>query len=272
MPSIKVEGVQFEYPGEIQALKGIDIEIGTETVAVIGRNGGGKTTLMKHLNGLLRPTVGRVLINGEDIRRKSVAQISQQVALSFQNPDDQLFNATVKAEVAFGPKNLGLDQREATRNAEWAMELLGLTELANENPADLNFSERKRVAIASAVAMDTPIIILDEPTTGQDYESIQILENLVRELHSLGKTVITVTHDMEFVANNYQRIIVIAHGKVVADGPCREVFANEEALKLAQVVQPLATRLAVAAGLTGQILTPQDLLETLERIEAEQVS
>lgn len=262
---VLVENVCFEYPGGIEALKGVSLAVGEEAVAVIGRNGGGKTTLMKHLNGLLRPKSGRVLIEGEDIAPLSVAKVARRVALSFQNPDDQLFNRTVESEVAFGPRNVGLDEQKAAANVNWALELFELEPYRKENPSDLSFSLRKRVAIASAAAMDTSILVLDEPTTGQDHHGIELLERLIRELRQRGKTVITVTHDMEFVARNFPRVVVIAEGLVRADGPCNVVFRDQEALALAQVAPPLAARLAADAGWEGEIHTFEKLNAELKR-------
>jgi len=262
---IAVEDVWFEYEGGVTALRGVSLTIGPGAVAVIGNNGGGKTTLMKHLNGLLRPTRGRVLINGRDIATLSVARIAREVALSFQNPDDQLFSPSVEAEVSFGPRNLGYDEGRIRQLVDWALALFQLEEVRRQNPADLSFSLRKRVAIASAVAMDTPVLVLDEPTTGQDYPSILLLEKLIGELKAAGRTVVTVTHDMEFVARNFDRVVVMARGVVVADGPCRQVFADLDTLAAARVAPPLVARLARDLGWQTPVLTAQEMAAELAR-------
>lgn len=265
MPVIEIRDVWFSYRPDLEpALRGVSLTFERRTsVAVIGRNGGGKTTLMKHLNGLLRPTRGSVLLDGKDIAGRSVASIAHQVALSFQNPDDQLFSRSVRAEVAFGPRNLGLPEDRIERNVEHALGLLDLSDVAEVNPADLSFSLRKRVAVASAVAMDTDVLVLDEPTTGQDARGVELLERLVADRLAEGKTVITVTHDMDFVARNFERVIVISGGVVRADGTPEAVFSEEGALREAEVEAPLPLRLARGLGWSHCPLTQEAFIQQL---------
>ncbi len=268
MPVIEVRDVWFQYRPDLEpALRGVSLAFEPRSaVAVIGRNGGGKTTLMKHLNGLLRPTRGQVLLHGEDMAGRSVASVAHQVALSFQNPDDQLFSRSVRAEVAFGPRNLGLGDDHIRRNVERALGLLDLSDVAEVNPADLSFSLRKRVAIASAVAMDTEVLVLDEPTTGQDARGIELLERLVADRLAEGKTVITVTHDMDFVARSFERVIVVSGGLVRVDGSPDAVFAEESALSEAQVEAPLPVRLARELGWSHRPLTEEAFVEHLAKL------
>ena len=173
VPSIEFEGVSFAYPDGTRALTDLDLRIGAgESVAIVGQNGSGKSTLVRHLNGLLRPTTGRVLIGGLDIRPRHVARLAALVGLAFQNPDRQLFAGKVSGEVAFGPRNMGLRGRELEARVQAALEDVGLGDEAATNPYDLGYSRRKLLALASVLAMRTPILILDEPTTGQDARGV----------------------------------------------------------------------------------------------------
>ena len=223
---IELKNMKHVYPTGDEALKGINLVIeGTEPVAIIGQNGAGKTTIVKHFNGILRPTSGEVLINGEDINNRSTAKWSKEVGYVFQNPDDQIFKYNVMDEILFGPLNIGMDAERAKKEAERALKLTGLTGKEKENPYDLELYERKMTAIASVLAMDTDVLILDEPTIAQDWKGRQIIGGIIRSLSERGKLVIAILHDMDFVAENFERVIIMAHGQVLADGTAKEVFA-----------------------------------------------
>jgi energy-coupling factor transport system ATP-binding protein len=251
-PAIQLERVSFEYPRGPRALDGVDLQIATgELVAIVGQNGSGKSTLVRHLNGLLRPTAGSVAINGRPVGHRHVAELAREVGLAFQNPDRQIFAGKVRAEVAFGPRNLGRRGAELDAVVERALAIVGLTDDEDTNPYDLGFSRRKLLALASILAMETPIVILDEPTTGQDARGISRVQKIVADLSAAGLTVIAISHDMRFVAESFQRVIVMRAGRIVLDGTPQAVFAQESWPTLASTYlePPLAARVGARLGL-----------------------
>jgi energy-coupling factor transport system ATP-binding protein len=251
-PAILVEGVAFDYPGGPRALDGIDLRVDVgERVVVVGQNGSGKSTLVRQFNGLLRPTAGSVSINGRPIGRRHVAELAHEVGLAFQNPDRQIFAGSVRAEVAFGPRNLGLSQPERDAAVERAIATAGLVGDEQTNPYDLGFSRRKLLALASILAMETPVVILDEPTTGQDARGIDRIQRIVADLSAAGRTVIAVSHDMRFVAESFERVVVMRAGQVVLDGTPGEAFAAAAWPTLASTYlePPLAARVGARLGL-----------------------
>jgi energy-coupling factor transport system ATP-binding protein len=265
MTTIAVQGLVHVYPGGVRALDGVDLEFrGSERVAIVGQNGSGKTTLVRHLNGLLRPTAGRVVVDGADAARTSVARLAHQVGLCFQNPDDQVFAGSVRAEVAFGPRNLGLRRAALAEAVGSALRLVGLDGLEDVNPYDLGYSRRKLLAIASVLAMGTEILVLDEPTTGQDAPGIERIERLIGALADAGRTVIAISHDMRFVAETFERVVVMRGGRIILDGTPAEVFAegNWEALASTYLEPPYAARVSAQLGL-GSIPTEAGLVRAL---------
>lgn len=255
---IQIENLQFTYSSGVEALHGISLTIEPgEQVGIVGQNGAGKTTLVKHLNGLLRPTRGTVHIGDWLTDEHSVAQLAARVGYVFQNPDDQLFKNNVHGEVAFGPTNLGFPPERIEALVSEAMALLDLSEKADTNPYDLTPTWRKRVAIAAIIAMDTPIVILDEPTTGQDYRNIVDLAEVVRFLREQDKTVIAISHDIDFVAENFDRIVVMGQGRLLLDGTVENVLCQEEILNSTYVQPPQLTRLGSRLGV-GQVVYTVD--------------
>ena len=258
VPSIELESVSFAYPDGTRALTdvGLRIEPG-ETVAIVGQNGSGKSTLVRHLDGLLRPTSGRVLLDGRDIRATHVAKLAGTVGLAFQNPDRQLFAGRVSAEIAFGPRNLGLRGAELDARIRASLEEVGLGGDVATNPYDMGYSRRKLLALASILAMMTPILILDEPTTGQDARGVARVREVVARAAGEGRTVIAISHDMRFVAETFGRVVVMRDGRVIVDGPPEVVFAEAEwgELRAAHLEPPLA---AVAGARLGLGSTPTD--------------
>ena len=251
-PAIQLDGVSFDYPRGPRALDGVDLHVATgELVAIVGQNGSGKSTLVRHLNGLLRPTAGSVAINGRPVGRRHVAELAREVGLAFQNPDRQIFAGKVRAEVAFGPRNLGRRGAELDAVVERALAIVGLTGDEDTNPYDLGFSRRKLLALASILAMETPIVILDEPTTGQDARGISRVQKIVADLSAAGLTVIAISHDMRFVAESFQRVVVMRAGRIVLDGAPQGVFAEEVWPTLASTFlePPLAARVGARLGL-----------------------
>jgi energy-coupling factor transport system ATP-binding protein len=257
-PGIEFESVSFAYPDGTRALidVGLRIEPG-ESVAVVGQNGSGKSTLVRHLIGLLRPTSGRVLFDGLDVREVHVAGLAERVGLAFQNPDRQLFAGRVSSEVAFGPRNLGLRGAVLEERVGSALAAVGLSEEAGANPYDLGYSRRKLLALASVLAMRTPVLVLDEPTTGQDARGSARVREVVATAVGEGRTVIAISHDMRFVAECFRRVIVTSAGRVVLDGGPEVVFAEPSwpALRATYLEPPLA---AVAGARLGMGGTPTE--------------
>lgn len=260
---VQLDNLVHTYPGGIDALRGISLDVDEGCVCIIGQNGAGKSTLVKHLNGLLEPTAGQVAVHGMDTREYRVAQLAQKVGLSFQNPNDQLFHSTVESEVQYGPKNMGFDSEKVTRITDRALELFGLDEVREKNPYDLGMPWRKRVAVASVVAMDTPVVVLDEPTSGQDEPGQQLLGEAVDELVSEGKLVIVITHDMEFVSDHADRVVVLAQGDVLSDGDPRPVLSDVETLSQSDVYPPTVTKIGLELDLPHPVLTVDELFEAL---------
>jgi energy-coupling factor transport system ATP-binding protein len=249
---IRVEGLVHVYPGGTRAVDGIDLEVRAgERVAIVGQNGSGKSTLVRHFNGLLRPTEGRILIDGQDARGKRVAALAAIVGLAFQDPDRQIFAGKVRDEVAFGPRNLGRRGDELERSVTAALEATGLLEEAAANPYDLGYSRRKLLALASILAMGTPAVVLDEPTTGQDARGVARVRAIVDALAAEGRTIVAITHDMRFAAESFERVVVMRSGKVTLDGPPATAFAEDAWPTLASTFlePPLAARVGVRLGL-----------------------
>ena len=243
-PLIELRNVYFDYPGNVQALKSVDLTIHQgDFIAIMGENGAGKTTLVKHFNGLLRPKKGDVFFDGINISEKSVAQLARRIGLVFQNPDDQLFEETVEKEISFALHNFGMNESFIEKIVNWALNLLDIDQYKEKSPFALSGGERKRVALASVLAWDPDVLVLDEPTIGQDYGQKERLRHFLMQLRTQGKTVIIVTHDVEFVAESQPRIILMAGGIVVTEGTTKEIMTNPEALELCSVAQPEITRL-----------------------------
>ncbi|HET9541066.1 MAG TPA: ABC transporter ATP-binding protein, partial [Candidatus Limnocylindria bacterium] len=212
-----------------------------------------------------RPTSGRVLVDGQDAARRTVAQLARDVGLVFQDPDRQIFAGSVRSEVEFGPRNVGLRGDDLHRAVDAAMAAVGLTEAARTNPYDLGASRRKLLALASVLAMRTPVLVLDEPSTGQDVAGVQRVRDAMREARDAGRTVIAISHDMEFVATEFERVVVMGGGRVLADGTPAEVFAPSgwELLQSTYLEPPLAARVGDRLGL-GSTPTEAALLSALD--------
>ena len=265
MTAIRLEDVGFVYPDGTRALADVDLVIAPgESVAIVGQNGSGKSTLVRHLNGLLRPTEGRVLHDGEDIGGQRVAALAARVGIVFQNPDRQIFAGNVRDEVSFGPRMLGRSDADVAAAAAASLELVGLSESIDANPYDLGYSRRKLLAIASVLAMDTPILVLDEPTTGQDARGIARVQAVLAKLIGTGRTVIAISHDMRFVAESFARVVVMGGGRVLLDGTPADVFAETAwpVLGSTYLEPPYAARVGARLGL-GSTPTEAALVEAL---------
>ncbi len=233
-----VRNLKFSYTEDHPIFENFQLSLDQRPTAIIGQNGAGKTTLVRLLKGLLKPSAGTILYQGEDISRRTVASLAGQVGYVFQNPDDQIFKYKVIDEVMFGPLNIGMPKEKAMEKAMEALALTELTSYADENPYDLELSQRKLVAIASVLAMDTDVIILDEPTIAQDYRGKEIIRKIIASLSEQGKLVLAILHDMDFVAQCFSRVVVLAHGQLLADGTPSEVFVQEDVLKKAALDMP----------------------------------
>ncbi len=258
MTELILDQVSYRYPGGTLALDGVDLEIAAgERVALVGQNGSGKTTLVRHLNGLLRPTSGRVLHDGVNVGLRTVAQLARSVGLVFQDPDRQIFAGSVRAEVEFGPRNLGIRGPELEAAVDEALAAVALEAESRTNPYDLGTSRRKLLALASVQAMRTPVLVLDEPTTGQDLRGVAIVRRAVDEAHAAGRTVIAISHDMGFVADAFERVVVLRDGRVVLDGTPASVFGEPswEALRSTYLEPPLPAVIGARLGLEA---TPTD--------------
>jgi energy-coupling factor transporter ATP-binding protein EcfA2 len=250
--SVELEGLVYRYPGGVEAVRGVDLRIAPgETVAIVGQNGSGKTTLVKHLNGLLRPEAGRVVVDSQDIAGEPVHQLARTVGFVFQSPDDQLFERSVEREVTFGPRTLRIEPGLAGRLVSGAIAAAGLDDVRATNPYDLDLSRRKLVALAGVLAIDPAVLVLDEPTTGQDGPGVARVGAIVDAFAQSGRTVIAVTHDMEFAARHFGRIVVMRSGEVVFDGPPSAAFAAERAPLLSStgLAAPAAARVAARLGM-----------------------
>jgi len=265
---IMMEDVSFAYDGLYTALRNVSLQIDDgERIAIMGTNGAGKTTLVKHLNGLLRPNSGRIIVDGIDARHYSVAELARVIGLVMQNPDHQLFLDSVEKEVVFGLKKLGFSEDEIAERTSRTLSSLGLEDLIERSPFTLSGGERKRVALASILATEPRVLALDEPTIGQDARQKEKLAEMLMNLNEKGRTVIVVTHDIEFVIENFPRTIAMANGMIVADGTTSSVLSNEEILSRSSLTVPQLTQ--AARSLHSLFPTVPERLTLLKELEDE---
>lgn len=237
-PAFHIKDLSFHYIEGIPVIRDLQLELDNRPTAIIGQNGAGKTTLVKLLKGLLKPVSGSIYYKEDDLNQKTVAMIAGQIGYVFQNPDDQIFKYTVLDEVMYGPLNIGMDREAAKAHALEALSMVHLEGLEQTNPYDLELSDRKMVSIASILAMNTDVIILDEPTIAQDYAGREIIRSIIRTLSAQGKSVISILHDMNFVAECFERVIIMVHGEILADGTPEEIFQKPALLKQARLEMP----------------------------------
>jgi energy-coupling factor transport system ATP-binding protein len=261
---ISIKGLKFTYDGGVQAIRdmNLDIRFG-EYLALVGGNGSGKTTLAKNINGLLRPTSGSVVVAGRPTNEQKVAALARIVGYAFQNPDHQLFCSSVEEEVRFGPMNLGYSEQDVRDKVEKAIEAMSLEQLRKLPPLSLRLGERRRVSIASVIAMDPDVLILDEPTTGLDAEESAELMRRLKRLNDNGKTIILITHDMKLVAEHAKRVVVISEGRVLLDSDPRGAFSDLEILRQSNLVPPAVTQLAhrlSAFDVPRDVISPEELV------------
>jgi cobalt transport protein ATP-binding subunit len=262
---IEARNLCFTYPNGVEALRGVSLTIKNgEFVAVMGENGAGKTTLVKHFNGLLKPTKGSVLIDKVDTTKVSVATLARKVGFVFQNPDNQLFSETVEQEISFGLQNFGFKEAITKRRVTWALNLLGLVQYRKTSPFMLSGGERKRVALASVLAWKPKILILDEPTIGQDYQQKERLLQFILQMETQRKTIIIVTHDVEFVAECNPRVLLMTQGRIAADGEARKVLTSPDILTQASIIPPQITQIFLQLS---DFELPTEVIEVYEARE-----
>ena len=262
---IVAEDIHFSYPNKVEALKGVSLTIKDgEFVAIMGQNGAGKSTLVKHFNGLLKPALGTVRVNGVETKKTSVATLARNVGFVFQNPDHQLFSETVEDEIAFALKNFGFEPEVIEKRVTWALNLLALTQYRKTSPFLLSGGERKRVALASVLAWDPQTLILDEPTIGQDHEQKEKLRQFIMQMQTQKKTVVIVTHDVEFVAECSPRVVLMKEGKIVADGLGKDILTDPALLELSSIVLPQIAQIFMKLSTLG---LPKDIIDIYEAKE-----
>jgi energy-coupling factor transport system ATP-binding protein len=261
---LEVEGLTHRYPDGTEALAGVSCSIRRgEFVAILGQNGSGKTTLVKHLNGILMPTTGDIRLAGRSLHGQPGTTLSRHVGLVWQNPDHQIFAERVWDEVAFGPRLQGLPESDVRQRVEEALDAVGLTGMGEADPFILTKGSRQRVAVASTLATKPEVVILDEPTTGLDYRELQGMMALTARLNAAGHTIIIITHAMDIAAAHARRVILMQDGRILRDGPTRDVFADEACIGRTGLTPPPVVQVANRLGVPA--LTLDELVSCLSR-------
>ncbi|MFZ2411737.1 MAG: ATP-binding cassette domain-containing protein [Candidatus Methanoperedens sp.] len=270
MSAIKTIGLEYTYADGTNALSGINFEANErEKVAVLGPNGSGKTTLFCHFNGLITPARGEVQVFGENISKSNIDNVRKRVGLVFQDPDSQLFAPTVFDDIAFGPKNIGLDSAEIQKRVKEVLQRFDIEALAGKNPANLSAGQKKRASIAGVVAMEPDVLVLDEPTSGMDAAGITDTMEILDELNNEGKTIIISTHDSDLAASWADRVYILNKGKVFKSGAPRHIFADEKLVADAGLKQPVIIqtyREFRARGISGGEV-PLSVLDFMESVD-----
>jgi energy-coupling factor transporter ATP-binding protein EcfA2 len=266
-PQVSIKEVRFTYDDGTEALRGIDLEINHgERIGLAGLNGSGKTTLCKQVNGLLVPSEGSVTVDGIATSESDVSSLSKRVAYLFQNPDHQIFCGSVSEEISFGLKNLGLDEKSIRKRVRQYLELLGLEDYADKPPLTLSLGLRRMVSIASTLAMEQELVILDEPAAWLDFAQTRRVIGAIKQISDNGRTIIVVTHNMKLIAELTDRLIVMSEGRIATDGPTREVLSSPESLWGFGLVASPVSRLATKLGWNKPgrpISTPSDFISAM---------
>jgi energy-coupling factor transport system ATP-binding protein len=238
-PLIMIHDVDYVYSNGTIALKQVSLNIKKgEFIAIMGQNGAGKTTLIRTFNGLIRPTKGSIFLDGENIESKTIATISKKVGVIFQNPMHQLFSNTLEDEIKFSLKNLNLDKEEIQRKVNQILEEFNLEKYRKRSPFNLSGGESKKLATASIICRDPDILVFDEPTLGQDAKEIKFFLGLIEHELERGKTIIMVTHNIEFTVEHVPRTILMSGGQIIADGPTQSIFTNEFLISKSSLIMP----------------------------------
>ena len=260
---LSVNNLVHKYSNNKKALSGVNLDIRQgEYVALIGQNGAGKTTLAKHFNGLLLPTEGDVMVNGMNTKTVGIDKLSRFIGYVFQNPDHQIFSTSVEKELEYGMKNIGIPESEMKEKIEKVLNFTGLLKHRDTHPFSLGKGERQLVAVASILAIEPQILVVDEPTTGLDWIGINNMMTLIDTLHKNGTTIIMVTHDMDIVAKNAHRVIVMKDGEICLDGPTEEVLSRFEVLREAYIAPPQVMQISKTLqemGLSRAVVNEEEL-------------
>ena len=268
---IKTENLKFKYADGTEALKGINIDIKRgEKIAIMGANGSGKSTFFLHLNGISRPTEGRVYIDGKELKysRKELIEARKKVGIIFQDPDNQLFSSSVRQEISFGLFNLGYTQKEAKEKVDAIIKELNIDSFANKPTHFLSGGQKKRVAIADILVMDPKIVILDEPASGLDPKHIKLTDEIIDGLTEKGITVIIATHDAQRSLAWADRLILFHDGKVIGEGKPEEILRDEELLETTNLEKPAVLKLfdnLVEVGILDKDLKTPVTTDQLEK-------
>lgn len=242
---LTVSGLAHRYSSGQTAIRDLNLSVREgEFVALVGPNGAGKTTLAKHFNGLLKPSDGDVIVDGINTRQIETAGLAQTVGYVFQNPDHQIFAVSVEKEIEYGLRNVGLGQQEIRNRLDWVLDLTGLQEHRTDHPFTLGKGKRQLLATASILALKPKLLVIDEPTTGLDWNGTETIMGFIRELNRYGTTIVMITHDMEIVARHARRVIVINQGRILCDAEPRSLFANSSVMQEASLVPPQIARLS----------------------------
>lgn len=259
---IELNDVGFTYPDGSRAIEGVNLRVEDgERVAIVGQNGAGKTTTVKLMNRLLKPTEGDVLVDGVSTAKRTTAQVARDVGYVFQNPDDQLFAADVRSEIEYLPRYLRWPDDKREERCARAIELTDIGDHLDTNPKDLPSTIRKFVAIAAILVSECRYVILDEPTAGLDSKGLALLNTMLDRLRDEGIAVVTITHDMRFVINTFDRVVAMANGAVIADDDCGGIFLDDDILRRARIRRPDAAQLARDLGLSQRALTVDDVVQ-----------
>lgn len=259
---VEARGLGHVYPGGVDALADVDVQIRAgEFVAVLGRNGAGKTTFARHLNGLLRPSTGSLRIAGRDTADLAISQLAMHVGYVFQNPDHQIFANSVREEVGYGLKNQGWEPDRIAARVDEVLDRVGMRQFADRHPFTLGKGERQRLAVASVLALEPQVLVIDEPTTGQDHAGARSMLELITDLNASGHTVVMITHDMTLVAEHARRTLLFAGGRMIADTSPRELFGSADLLERGNLIPPQVTTLARRLGAGATPMTPAEYVE-----------
>jgi energy-coupling factor transport system ATP-binding protein len=264
LPLIILNELDYSYPNGTVALRKINLNIYRgELVGIMGMNGAGKTTLIRTLNGLIRPSKGTVNIEAENIETKSIGELSKKVGLIFQNPQHQIFSNTVKEEVEFSLNSLNLNKEEVRSRTIEVLKTFNLEKYRDRSPLNLSGGESKKLAIASIICRDPEILVFDEPTLGQDGKEISFFTNILKEERKRGKTILIVTHNIEFAMEYIPRTILMANGRIIADGVTKKVLTNQYLVEKSSLVLPQTRKFALKLRDIG-IECPDDIFSKVE--------